>query len=163
MKEIFLTKGKIAIVDDGDYDNLVHHEWSAYSNGYGWYARATINGKTVTMHRFVLDYYGTLETDHINGNGLDNRRNNLRLATTAENQFNRGPQKNNASGCKGIDWYPRHQAWRARIQAYKRPIFLGYYPSLNDAASAYREAAAKFHGEFARTNSEPTGTNSQTH
>ena len=85
MKTIELTKDYVAVVDDDDYDNLRKYSW-CYSHGY---AVSYINGKLVRMHRFILDYYGDQDIDHINNNGLDNRKENLRIVSRTINNLNR--------------------------------------------------------------------------
>lgn len=87
--------------------------------------------------------------DHINGDKGDNRPDNLRLATASQNGFNRGKQKNNTSGCKGVTWHKRDSRWQAQIWKGRVRIQLGYFADLEDASRAYSDAAARLHGEFA--------------
>src|SRR5665213_3111116 len=98
MREIQLTKGKIALVDDADYEYLSQFKWQAHRRGgKTYYAKTDIGRRSVGMHQLVMDA-GDLEVDHRDGNGLDNRRSNLRLATHSQNQCNRGLQRNSTSG-----------------------------------------------------------------
>ena len=90
--------------------------------------------------------------DHINHNGLDNRRENLRICTNAENQRNRGKQKNNTSGYKGVDWRKDHKKWRARINKDNKTIHIGYYNIIEEAARAYDAKAKELHGKYAQLN-----------
>ena len=88
--------------------------------------------------------------DHINGNGLDNRRSNLRLATVGQNNFNVGLRSSNTSGYKGVSWRPEKRKWYVEIRAYGKRVRLGYFNSAEEGYEAYCEAAKKLHGEFAR-------------
>lgn len=114
------------------------------------------NGRRMWIHRVIMERVldRTLEAgevvDHINGNGLDNRRSNLRVATIAQNNMNRGPGSSNTSGHKGVYWRPDKRKWSAEIVAYGEKRRLGYFNNLEDACEAYREAAKEMHGEFAR-------------
>ena len=93
--------------------------------------------------------------DHINGNGLDNRRNNLRTCTNAENLQNRPKQKNNTSGFKGVFLNKLTGKWEARIYSRKTRTYIGLYKNKIDAANAYNEKATELFGEFARLNKIP--------
>jgi hypothetical protein len=168
-----LTRGKFAIIDPEDYDRVSQHTWSAeYHHRDCWYATTVIphpnggtipfisRGKTyrrprrthVRMHKFITEYE---RTDHENGDGLDNRRINLRVATALQNSMNTLKQQGNVlSDFKGVSWYKygTTRPWRARITVDGREKSLGYFPREIDAARAYDEAAVKFYGEFAKTN-----------
>ena len=116
--------------------------------------------RRIKMHRMVLGLTrGSGVVDHINHNGLDNRRSNLRLCYQPENQRNRRPQRNSCTGLKGV--YPRssrilhEQHWGSRITAEGKRVFLGYFQTPEEAAQAYDLAALRLHGEFACTNFTP--------
>ncbi len=147
MKKIKLLGGKSATVDDCDYERLLENTWYV-SKGYAVGCQKR-EGKWVriAMHRLVAGTPDGMETDHINGNKLDNRRENLRICTHAENLRNRMPIK---GGIKGVNrnW----NKFRARIRVNGVSIHLGNYPSEYEAAMAYDTAAIKYHGEFAATN-----------
>ena len=154
MKKILLTKGCEAIVDDGDYEYLNQWKWHAYlsPNGKNHYAKRThqLRGKKsgFLMHRAILTPPGELQVDHINMDTLDNRRSNLRLATSSQNHCNtKGRGK---SGAKGV--YESGLRWMAQIRTNKKKIYLGTFSDVRSAALAYDEAAKKYHGEFARLN-----------
>jgi hypothetical protein len=83
---------------------------------------------------------------------MNNRRNNLRIATTSQNNHNAVVRIDSITGCKGVQWYPRYDKWVARIQVNGQRINLGYFISKEEAKQAYDVAALKYHGEFARTN-----------
>lgn len=148
MKEIPLTKGKIALVDDDDYEELSKHKWHTSHHGYP--ARSILKPKkeNIFMHRQLMGF-PDCAVDHINRNPLDNRRSNLRLATLSQNQHNRKLNKNNTSGFKGVSWHPSMKKWVATIRLNYKQYILGYFSDPKDAALAYREAALELHGEFA--------------
>lgn len=155
-KEIPLTQNKFALVDIKDFDYLNQFKWCTHKQRNTYYAVRSIkkNGKKalLLMHREILKPPKGMCTDHINGDGLDNRRGNLRICSNSQNLMNRGKQKNNASGFKGVWWQKIERKWQAQIQVNKKVISLGYYPTKECAAIAYNEAATKYHGEFARLN-----------
>jgi hypothetical protein len=148
MREIVLTRGHVALVDDGDYESLVDVNWLFTDNGNGnFYAvrkpRAGIDPpkpSSIYMHRELLKPADGLLIDHINGNGLDNRRQNLRLATKAENMRNRGPVKNFAF--KGI-YRVSDECWGVQCTGFSTP---------EEAARAYDSISILAHGEFAYQN-----------
>ena len=103
MREIPLTQGKTALVDDEDYEGLSQFRWFAHKNGKTFYAARSMNPGIVKMHRFILGVVDPkIEVDHEDCNGLNNQRSNLRRATHGENQHNRGLYRNNPSGYKGF-------------------------------------------------------------
>lgn len=148
MRKIPLTKGKYAIVDDDDYDFLSIHKWCT-NNGY---ASTTISGRVMFMHRHLLSIGKGEMGDHINRNKLDNRRANLRVCSVTGNNRNRGIQKNNKSGYKGVVYVknPRSlKKWKAILRTNGRSLSLGYFNSKVSAAKCYDENAIKMFGEFA--------------
>jgi hypothetical protein len=156
MKEIQLSQGKIALVDDEDYDTLSEYKW--YANrvaGKHWYA--TRRGKKgegdrVRMHNQILD---TLGVDHIDGDGLNNQRSNLRPATQQQNSRNRRPI-GGKSQYKGVTWNRHIEKWTAKIWIDYKCIYLGSYKTEREAAVAYDNAAIKHFGEFAKLNLQAT-------
>jgi len=154
MKEIALTQGFIAIVDDADYEWLVKRKWF-YSAGYAARKSGRVLGKSklIYMHREIIQAPDGIEVDHIRtGETLDNRRENLRLCTTAQNQYNRKIQANNSSGFKGVHWQKQKQKWCAQIKLHSHSIYIGYFDTAETAAQAYDQKARELFGEFARTN-----------
>ena len=152
MKLILLTRGKVALVDDEDYAALSAHKWQCSTKGSAVRnVRAGGKRTLLYMHRVLLNASDDYFVDHINGNTLDNRRSNLRLATQAQNQCNRGPQKNNTSGFKGVTFNKRCGAFAAKITVAGKRKFLGYFDTPQAAHTAYCIAAAAHHGAFART------------
>lgn len=151
-KAIPLTRGFFAIVDKCDYDFLNQWKWCCALNGYA-VRSVKINGvrKILLMHRFINNTPHGLQTDHINGNKLDNRKENLRTCAVRENACNKSP-RGGKSKFKGVAWHKKTNRWRAYINITNKQIFLGLFLSEIDAAKAYDAAAVKHHGEFARLN-----------
>lgn len=159
MKTIPLTQGKFAVVDDDDYEFLMQWKWHAYTNYRIWYARRqTLKADSpagkqhpILMHRVINKTPAGMHTDHVNGDGLDNRKANLRTATSVENGRNRGSNRGATSLHKGVDWDSRHQKWRAQAMINRRKIFLGRFVNEVDAAKAYGAFAAANFAEFNQT------------
>jgi hypothetical protein len=151
-REIRLTQGKVAIVDDEDFRRLSCYNWYAHRAGNKWYAERKKNRKTVKMHHAILGISGGLEVDHQDGNGLRNTRDNLRLATKSQNAQNKKKPCGGTSRFKGVSWRESNKKWRAQIRANGHLIQLGDFDDEEDAAKTYDEAARRYFGEFARTN-----------
>lgn len=153
-REISLSKGKAAIVDDADYELVCKYTWYAIERFGIWYARGRVNGKFISMHRLILDAPNTKEVDHIDGDGLNNRRSNIRLASRSQNAMNRGMNIDNKSGFKGVHRTSRNsRPYRATIRVQGKSKHLGYFDNLKEAAQAYNMAAVKYFAEFAKLNS----------
>lgn len=153
MKEIPLTQGYVAIVDDEDYDAVMAFKWFAHVQRNATYVgrkarRADGLWADIRLHTFLT---GWPLVDHRDGDGLNNRRANLRPATRAENNRNRRRSlSNNASGFKGV--CRDRGKWRAYIYVDDKQHHLGMFPTAEAAALAYDVAALELHGEFARLN-----------
>ena len=150
MKEIKLTQGKVALVDDSDFEWLNRSNWY-FNNGYAVRNRwnsTTEKQETMRMHRFILKPSNGFEVDHINHNGLDNQRSNIRIVTSRQNQMNSLIRKDNNSGCKGVSWYKSQNKWRACIMLKGKQKFLGYYSTIKEAATAYNQASVTYYGNF---------------
>ena len=154
MKKIKLTRGQFAIVDDDVYERLRKSRWYAWQhpNTGKPYAARTEKGKRVHMHRLILNAPTGLHVDHINGDGLDNRRSNLRLVTTAQNNQNRDRYKNNTTGYKGVSQQRGRKKFRAQIYVNGRAVYLGWYETAIEAALAFDRAVRKYHGPYGCTN-----------
>ncbi len=152
MKQIELTQGFTTLVDDEDYERVSNHSWCILKLKC-CYAQTRINKKTITLHRFLLNLTDSkIKVDHIDGDGLNNQKSNLRIATTQQNNFNRKGESSNISGYKGVVFRSKQKRWLAQIRVNKQYFYLGTYDSKEDAAKAYNKAAIKYHGEFARLN-----------
>jgi len=149
MKTIKLTQGRMAIVDDDDYERLQQWKWCCSGNGYVIRHRPG-HESVILMHREVLGTPDGIDTDHINGNKLDNRKENLRFCNGSQNMANQGKLSNNTSGYKGVTWDKLNKKWKSQIKVYGINIHLGRFINVEDAANAYKEAAIKYFGEFAR-------------
>jgi len=126
--------------------------------GLNGYLYISVKGKRFLGHRLAWFLVtGAMPEgclDHINNTKTDNRFENLRRASKSQNGFNRGPNKNNSSGAKGVHWYARKNKWKAEIWHEGSKRHLGYFHSLDMAAKAYSDAAKILHGEFARVENE---------
>ncbi len=155
-KLIPLTKGQYAIVWESDYKWLIQWNWCARWNEHPktFYAvRGTQTDSMIYMHRFIsgLKAGDRLQCDHIKGNGLDCRRSNLRVASNAQNHWNQGIRKGNTSGFKGVYFRKDTGKWTAQITVNGKCRTLGSFISIYGAYKAYCDAAALYHGDFART------------
>ena len=154
LRTVPLTRGLVSIVDPGDYDDVMSHgPWYASAGGANRYARKQRprqggRQRPLTIHTFLT---GWDFVDHINGDGLDNRRVNLRPANIQTNNWNARLRRDSTTGLKGVA-VEREGVWRAHIRHHGRRIHLGMFPSPESAARAYDEAAVALFGEFARTN-----------
>ena len=152
-KEIQLTQNKVAFVDDADFEWLNQHKWCF--NGRHAIREIRIGGKKrkILMHRIIVSVPFGLEIDHINGNGCDNQRDNLRICTHQQNVRNcKKCTKDTSSKYKGVCWHKTNRKWQAYIGANKKVIYLGYFDIEDDAARAYNVAALHYFGEFAKPN-----------
>lgn len=152
MKEIQLTQNKTALVDDEDFVNLNKTKWCAHKKRhYNYYATSKDKrGKQILMHRLINKTPVNMDTDHIDGNGLNNQKSNLRTCTRSENQYKKKIQINNKSGFVGIFYYKRYNKYRAQIKANKINYYLGLFNSLKDALIVRKNAENKYHTIFKR-------------
>jgi hypothetical protein len=149
-----LTQGYEAIIDVADVPLVAPFNWCATVCSRTIYAvredRTGEKPKKVYMHRVIMAAPTDLQVDHKSGNGIDNRRVNLRLATQSQNLKNCRKPSNNKSGHKGVSFFKRDGNWRAYISVDGVRRHLGYFHSIDDAAAAYREASKCMHGEFGK-------------
>jgi hypothetical protein len=150
-RRIPLTKGFFALVDDEDYESLVQWSWSYDARKHTGYAkRPYAPEESRYMHHVVVGTRKRL--DHIDGNGLNNRRNNLRPATKSQNGANRQKTSSNTIGFKGVVYDKRRRKWYGQIQVEYHKKHLGTFSTPEDAAQAYERAASEHFGEFAVLN-----------
>lgn len=155
MKQILLTQGKCAIIDDDDFELVNQYKWCYLGHGGGYAVRRSeISKKPILLHRFILRLLPKdgIVVDHINGDPLDNRKCNLRVCNKSQNAANSKVPNNSSSGYKGVHWFKRDKNWQSQIKYHQKRYHLGYFDSPEDAARAYDKAALQFFGEFARTN-----------
>jgi len=147
--ELYNHKNEVVgygIIDKEDYRKIKKYKWCLSPQGYV----VTWDGKR--LHRLINNTFYNYDTDHIDNNKLNNRKENLRVCTKLENSRNVGLSSNNSSGFKGVWWENGNKKWRALINANGMAIHLGCFANKNDAARAYNCAAIKYHGEFAKLN-----------
>jgi len=154
-----LNQDFTTIVDDVDDDLLEGVRWSTlHRNRKRTYAIRWSEAGRVLLHRLIMSRILGRElkrsefVDHINGDGLDNRRENLRLATNSQNQANSGIRRNNTTGYKGVSFHKTLGKWHATIMVKGKKKHLGYFDTPEEAAEAYNDAARKYFGEFAYLN-----------
>ncbi len=155
-----LTQGKFAVVDDADYEWLSQWKWTAQRTPHGFYAIRQEKGKLVLMHRLINDTPEGFGTDHRDGDGLNNRRLNLRTATQLQNMMNRKGKRGGTSKFKGVwaDPNPRNRKlWRSAIRLNGRLKYLGRFATEEEAGAAYATAAKHHFGEFANATQGETG------
>lgn len=159
MKQIKLTQGQYALVDDADYDWLNQYKWYALKDKDCDSFRAVKRGKNhrqIIMARLILglEHGDKREADHIDHNTLDNRRNNIRICTHQENMLNRKPFRGTTSKYKGVHWESGRtkKNWRVQIRFSSETIHIGYYDNEENAATNYNWAAILLFGEFACLN-----------
>lgn len=156
MKVIPLTQGKFAVVDDSDFRHLKKFSWCVMRAKNTFYAKRRAGGKDggkiLLMHREIMKAPEHLDVDHRDGNGLDNRRLNLRLASVSQNLANLRKRSKASSRFKGVSWSKPHKKWRSYIVLNYKQKHLGLFTEEKLAARAYDEAAIRIYGEFARPN-----------
>ena len=154
MKEIPLSlQGKnkrcyVALVDDDDYDLLTQHRWSLNNSRYA----VTFNGSHILMHRLIMNCPKDMVVDHINNNGLDNRKCNLRICTAIENHYNTKIHVSNKTGFKGVSLHKMSNKFEVRIRFNGKKLHIGLFDDKEEAAKAYDLAAKSYHKQFARLN-----------
>jgi hypothetical protein len=164
MKKITLTKNKIALVDDEDFERVDKYNWSYLQGGYA--VRSVVVGhrgldlplgdsrnqimKMIFMHRFILGIDGIISVDHIDGNKLNNQKSNLRVATKSQNAMNSKIRNDNTSGHKGVNWSKVHHTWVARVKVSGKEVYSRNFNTLEEAIEARDGAVMKYHKEFSK-------------
>lgn len=161
MKEIKLTQGKSALVDDDDYEFLMQWKWQAVKRGNTFYAerrqrvglRAEDKGVSMKMHRMILNITDPLVfVDHKDKNGLNNTKINIRTCTRQQNNMNRRTAKNSSSKYLGVSYHKHTKRWQASMTHNGKAIYIGLFKTESDAAVAYDSKAIELNGEFANLN-----------
>ena len=156
MKTIPLTRGYFTKVDDEDYEKFASIRWQAMVDSRSKMVRASRKGgnprTTIYLSREIMNAPKGKLVDHVNGNQLDNQKQNLRLCTHAENLQNRGPTKSNTSGFKGVCFDKNLKKWRAQIGFKMKRRYIGSFNTKKEAALAYDRFTRKLHGKFAKPN-----------
>ena len=155
MKEIQLTRGYVALVDDADYERVSQFNWYAAPTGntvYAYHSFPKPGGQIKrSMHRFILGLTNPkICADHIDRNGLNNQRGNLREATNQQNQWNSAKHKDSQSGFKGVHWVASHKRWRVTIKFEGKRVYLGQFKTAAEAGAVAAAFRKKHHGVFAR-------------
>lgn len=150
-KEIKLTKGQVALVDDEDYELVMQYKWWANKQGSSFRAckNRTKRDSYIYMHQLIMK---NKIIDHIDGNSLNNQKYNLRICSRIQNQQNMKKHQDNQTGFKGIVLDKRDGIYSARIRFQNKSISLGRFKTPEEAAKAYDKAAKELFGEFARLN-----------
>lgn len=157
MRKIKLTQGYYSIISDIDFELISKYKWYVRIAKNTCYAVTNINKVTVQMHRFIMKPSKKFMIDHINGNGLDNRRINLRICTRSQNLMNSNKPKNaKTSKYKGVSLNKQSKnhkkIWRSEIRLNKKGILIGYFKTEIEAAKAYNKKAKELFGQFAKLN-----------
>jgi hypothetical protein len=150
---VLLAGGQTAVIDAEDAHLVAGIKWRPMPSRRVVYVRAHVPApgggwRSVSMHRFLLGEPKLGVIDHIDGDGLNNRKSNLRICSNAENSRNQRKPKNNTSGAKGVSRI--RGRWQARIKLDGKSIFLGIFNTVEDAAAAYAHASRDVHGDFGR-------------
>lgn len=158
MKEIKLGSkkypGLVALVDDEDYEKVNQYIWHVHKKKNTYYGRTNTKKEnkhqTLLMHKLICPQWKIV--DHKNGNGWDNRKNNLRNGVGSLNNRNARKRENTSSKYKGVWWYKADSNWEAGIVINKKRLFLGRFSNEIEAAKVYNEAAIKYFGDYAKLN-----------
>lgn len=146
---IDLKHGHFTLISVDDLEMVNSVPWHRHTAKNREYARATIGGKKTYLHRFLFSGEH-VQTDHFNGDGLNNLPHNLRAATVIQNGCNKSQYSTNTSGFKGVTWNKARGKWVAGITVNYKHKTLGYFKTPESAHAAYCEAALRLHGDFAR-------------
>lgn len=151
MKTIKITQNKQLIIDDEDFESVSKHKWSAVKKGNNFYAVSRIDGKIVSAHRFLLNINDSkILIDHIDRDGLNNQKINLRFCNKSQNGANCRPK--GTSIYLGVCWNKKNKVWKSSIGFCNKNIFIGNFFDEKEAALSYNKKAIELFGEFANIN-----------
>lgn len=151
-KEIVITRGEVTIVDDDNYEELCQYKWYLMDGFAGRTVTENKKRTTVYMHRVVADAPKGVSVYHLNGNKLDNRRENLLLEKGSARMHQRKKNVAHSSKYRGVYWAKEKKIWIAEIKVNKKHLRLGYFEDEKEAAIAYDTAAYQYYGPLAQTN-----------
>lgn len=155
MKELQLYTGEITLIDDEDYEWLSTYKLFISNKRYNYVSLSIkTNGKwgRKDIHQLIMKTPKGMYTDHIDGNGLNNQKKNLRIVTNSQNCMNRISQKKTSSIYKGVSWHKKNNKWLSNICINKKRISIGYFDNEKDAAKAYNEKAKELFGKYVKLN-----------
>jgi hypothetical protein len=163
MKKIILRNSNLfCLIDDGDFSLVSKYKWYLNHKGYAQRNRRQQNfvkdKLPILMHCLIIGQRYGLTTDHINGNKLDNQKENLRFISNTNNIRRRGKQKNSTTGYKGVYFYksknlkPTTIRYWSGIRVNKKLVFIGYFSDKIEAVTAYNNASKKYHGDYGYQN-----------
>lgn len=152
-----LSRGQMALIDKKDFDKVKDYGWHAYFDSVGktFYAVTRTHGIRLIMHRLILNAPDSLVVDHIDHNGLNNRRSNIRICTQSQNCMNKKGQSNSTTGYRGVSFHKRKNKFQATIMVNRKQMYLGSFNTALEASGAYQAAAKKLFGEFYYDTPEP--------
>lgn len=151
VKRIPLNRGLSSLVEEEDFNKVsLLGKWGCMKGNK--YAGKRVGGKIIYMHRFIMDCPLNMEVDHINGDGLDNRKSNLRICTSQQNRYNHKLMSTNKSGYNGVYFHKGMKKWETSISVKDKTIHLGFFINIEDAAKAHDKYVKKYRGKFARMN-----------
>ncbi|NQT02028.1 MAG: HNH endonuclease [Planctomycetes bacterium] len=162
VRYIPLTQGKFTIVDADDYEHLNKCKWSCQKIGNTFYAYRNESYKKIAMHHEIMNAPKGMVVDHIDGNGLNNRKSNLRICTQAQNNQNKRPKRNCSSKYKGVSFHKFSKKWEVQIACNKKREHVGRFDDEIEAALAYDRKAGELFGEFAYLNFKTTDSKDST-
>lgn len=152
---IHLNRGHVALVSEGDVEKVAGVKWSVLETGGLKYARRTVRRpdgkqKTILLHRVIMGAADGEFVDHINGDGLDCRRGNMRIVTKAQNNMNRRCRSSNRLGIKGVRKHALCDKYQVEIGFGRKRKYVGLFDTVDEAKAAYATAVAEHHGEYGR-------------
>ena len=151
--EIYITKKNgdkfTLLIDLEDLEKVKRYTWCVTQKKKRLYALCRTKSQIVYIHQYILNYDNPLTCDHINLNGLDNRKSNLRICTNGENNRNKPLQKNNTSGVTGIYFHKKNKNWIVQINVNGKPKNFGSFLNKEEAIKKREQLKKEYHGEYA--------------